>query len=347
MPEKQPAKHHGNFEDAWGLVGRMLRSGESSAIWALVLAGIGIVAKPVDALLGKREDRLLDKAGEQTGPLVFIIGAPRSGTTLAYQILAQHLDVSYFTNATALFFRSPVAGTRLLGPLSQKRARKKKAGFKSYYGNSSGLDGTNDGFSIWNRWLGEDRYQAADHISDDAARNMRRFFAAWTKAFGKPLLNKNNRNADCVALLAQALPAACFIEIHRDPQWVVQSLLFARKTIQGDAGRNWGLRSNDPSIVCEDPVEQVCRQVQLIESRLSSATQDLAPHRYLRIDYETLCADPKAWVRQVASQFEGVEVADESALDQLEPFSVSKQARLDDAQVVRVRECLNDLGMGG
>lgn len=339
MAGNKPAKHHGNFEDAWGLVGRMLRSGESSAIWALVLAGVGIVAKPVDALLGKREERLLAEAGEQTGPLVFIVGAPRSGTTLAYQILAQHLEVSYFTNATALFFRSPVAGTRLLAPIS----RPSRTGFKSYYGNSSGLGGTNDGFSIWNRWLGEDRYQSVDDISDDAARRMRKFFAAWTRTFKKPLLNKNNRNADCVGLLAQALPQACFVEVHRDPQWVVQSLLFARKTIQGDAGRNWGLRSNDPSIACDDPVEQVCRQVQLIESRLSAATKDLAPNRYLRVDYETLCADPGAWVRQVASQFDGVEIADEAALDKLEPFSVSKESRLDEAEVARVQECLTTL----
>ncbi len=337
MSGEKPSKHHGNFEDAWGLVGRMLRSGESSAIWALVLAALGIAAKPVDFFLQRREQRLLENAGERTGPLLFIVGAPRSGTTLAYQILAQHLDVSYFSNATALFFKAPVSGTRLLSRFGRTR----NTAFRSYYGNSAGLGGTNDGFSIWNRWLGEDRYQAVDEVTDDTARSMRRFFAAWSRTFGKPLLNKNNRNADCVALLAAALPEACFIEIHRDPQWVVQSLLHARKTIQGDAGRNWGLRSNDPSIACDDPVEQVCRQVRLIENRLNEATQGLTAARHLRVDYETLCADPAAWVRTVAETFEGVRVADDAALDELKPFAVSRQSRLDEGQVARIRKFLD------
>jgi len=38
-------------------------------------------------------------------PPIFIVGAPRSGSTLLYQLLAYYYNFSYFTNYSSLFYR--------------------------------------------------------------------------------------------------------------------------------------------------------------------------------------------------------------------------------------------------
>jgi hypothetical protein len=44
---------------------------------------------------------------------VFVLGVPRSGTTLTSQLLAYCLDAGYVNNAAARFWLAPVHGIRL------------------------------------------------------------------------------------------------------------------------------------------------------------------------------------------------------------------------------------------
>ncbi|NBO54134.1 MAG: hypothetical protein EBU84_05990, partial [Actinobacteria bacterium] len=52
------------------------------------------------------------KLGTSTGvklpPLVFIVGVPRSGTTLLSQLFSRFLDVGYIDNIVARFWANPV-----------------------------------------------------------------------------------------------------------------------------------------------------------------------------------------------------------------------------------------------
>ena len=42
-------------------------------------------------------------------PLLFIVGVPRSGTTLLYQLMCTHLDVGYVSNAMARWWMAPIS----------------------------------------------------------------------------------------------------------------------------------------------------------------------------------------------------------------------------------------------
>lgn len=82
-------------------------------------------------------------------------------------------------------------------------AGKTSADFHNFYGQTAGLNGPNHGFTIWNQWLGEDRYVPRTDLSTDEMKAMQIFFAAWSDTFQKPLLNKNNRNTDCLDQLSR------------------------------------------------------------------------------------------------------------------------------------------------
>jgi len=321
-------RRHRNFQDPVGLVRRMLASGDPAARAALGREALRYVARPLDWTLGRWERRRMDRAGGVETPVVLIVGAPRTGSTLLYQVLTAHLPVSYPSNFTELFSRAPITATVKLGRLARR-----KVTYRSYYGNTASLGSPNDAFSIWNRWLGEDRYQVPDHISPERAANLRSFFAAWEAAFGRPFLNKNNRNTAAVRLLATALPTARFIIIRRDPLFVAQSLLEARQTVQGDPYAGWGLAANqEPNGT--DRLADVADQVLRIDSMLEAQLAEIDPARVLEVGYTELCAEPAQVVGRVAVWL-GMEA---QQLEQLEPFVSTDRAQLSATEFGRLQE---------
>lgn len=323
-----------NFKNPLGLLGRMLLSGDRVAYSTLLHESMRRSAPPLDWLLRRRERKLLADAPPTAQPLVLVVGAPRSGTTLAYQVLSRFLDVSYFTNLSSFFPKSPLAATRML----RRMQRDKKADFKSYYGQTARLGGPHDGFFIWNRWLGEDRYVPADSLTDDQAADMRNFFNAWTATFDKPFLNKNNRNTSCIDLLADALPAARFVIVRRDPLYAAQSLIHARERVQGDKRVGWGLEAKPESAGDDDLayVDDVCRQLQTIESRLAEQSATIAQDRIVEIAYEELCANPHGTVHEIADRM-GLALHENRMDRELSPFEISAKLTVSPAELERLR----------
>lgn len=330
----------GQFRDPWGLVRRMVSSGDQAARWALMHTAASRLATPVDALLGLGEKRRAPAPSRSDLPLILIIGPPRAGTTLLYQVLARCLDVSYFDNLSALFPRAPLTGRLLFG----RPGRETGYGFRSYYGNTAGWYAPNDGFHVWNRWLGDHRYHAHESLSEGSDDDMRRFFAAWLEETGKPFLNKNNRNADCVPLLAETLRNAFFIEVDREPEYVVQSLLLARAAIQGRAEYGWGLDSEQVELGAgrEAVVNSVCDQVIRIREKLVRAAAAAGDSRYLRVSYEDLCRDPAAMVETVAAFIPRVELRPNTDLGAMGTFSARNERRLPQSEIENIRQRLRE-----
>jgi len=311
-------KRHGNFQDPIGLVRRMLRSRDPAARAALWREALRYVVMPLDWVLGRWEQRRLARsAPEDHPPIVLIIGSPRSGSTLLYQVLSGHLPVSYPTNLTELFPRSPITASMRFGGLTRA-----KRSYRSYYGNTPTLGSPNDGFSLWNRWLGSDRYRVPDEMPAETAADMRSFFSAWGAAFEGPFLNKNNRNTAAVRLLAAQLPTARFIVTRRDPVFVAQSLLEAREAVQGDRAVGWGLAAEDS--MAGDHLAEVADQVLRIESMLAAQLARVDSTRVLEVGYSEVCADPGGVVSRVADWL-GLEP---HALEQLSPFESTDERRL-------------------
>ena len=286
-----------NFRDPWGLLLRMTRSGDRAARAALARIPLAAVATPLDWALQPFEARRIRSAPGSDAPLILIVGAPRSGTTLVYQVLAQHLPVAYFNNLSSLFPRSTITASRLF----QRFLPSRTDGQHSYYGTTAGLAGPNDAFHVWNRWLGDDRYRTPQSLTDDGKADMRAFFSACFAAFGRPILNKNNRNTECVPLLAEVLPKAVFLEVRREPAFTAQSLLRARQHIQGSKHIGWGLGSRDSETRpgTTSYLEDICQQVYAIDQRLQAAKASVGRDRFVELSYEAFCSDPAEAVERV------------------------------------------------
>ena len=323
-----------NFKNPIGLLFRMLMSGQRAAYSALLHEAMRLVSRPLDSLLAGRERRTLETVSKNAAPVILVVGAPRSGTTLVYQTLARYMDVTYFSNLTSLFPNAPLTGTKMFGWLPYRRS----ADFRNFYGQTAGLNGPNDGFNVWNQWLGNDRYVPRTDLSAGEQCAMAQFFCVWCAAFGRPFLNKNNRNAGCLNLLSQAIPQASFVVVRRNPLLVAQSLIIARQQVQGDKSVGWGLHSHS-SDTSDDPlayIDDVGDQVLQIEAELNEQLRHIPKDRIVEFTYEGFCEAPDSTLRRIASRIPGVRIKEHLVQAELRPFEVSATVTLSGSEKERL-----------
>lgn len=312
-----------HFPDPVGLAMRLIRSRDRAARFAMMTSALGVAAAPLDALFSLFERRIERDGGEPRLPIVLVVGAPRTGTTVVAQTLAAGLPVSYFNNLSAVFPRSPIVAQRLFAPWLRPPA----ADFRSYYGRSVRFAGFNDALHLWDRWLGSDRKHLPAALSDRAVRDMRRFFGAYQRAFGKPIVNKHNSLNTCAHLIAKALPTTHFIAMKRDPVFLAQSLYKARLDILGDPQVWYGVEDAEGTRPVRDPVRDVCEQVRFHERKLTEQQVLIGCERFQIVSYEDFCRDPRALVRRVAETV-GLSIARE-AWDRLPSrFEISNRPRV-------------------
>ena len=328
-----------HFNSIIGLSWRLLRKGESAGRMAMLYSMAGLLLTPLDLCLQMAERRYLREAAPPRLPILFVCGAPRSGTTLAAQVLIKHLPVNYLSNVTSLFPRSPVTALRLFG--RSDTSPKSGIGYSSFYGRTSGLADPNDALYLWDRWAGWDRQVIPESISPAARRNMISFFGAVEELSGLPLLNKNNALNTFAHLVADVLSTARFVCLDRDPLYLAQSLYAARTFIHGDERVSYGIRGSSP--VPEDPIEDVCRQVLFHQRRIRLEQDTIGGDRFLILPYEDFCRRPGHWVALIARRFLGRSVDLDSLDSELPPFNSANRRKVDEQTFGSIQERLQRL----
>ncbi|HLV34371.1 MAG TPA: sulfotransferase [Spirillospora sp.] len=324
------------FHDPFGLLVRLIRERDPAALFAIVVALLGIVAIPLDRVLEIFEKRLYAEAKPPKQPMIFVCGAPRTGTTLVSQVLIANLPVAFFNNLTAIFPRSPITANRLFG----RFLGKPQITYSSFYGKSVGFAGPNDALYIWDRWFGKDRTRIPTSLDEAAKNNMIQFFGAAEAFFQKPVLNKNNNLNTCAHLVADQFDNAWFICMNRDTKFLAQSLLKARLDIHGDAHVAYGISYTTDTETQEiDVIEDVCRQTLFHQQTILEQQAMIGPDRFWIIQYEDFCQNPAALLQRVYEEILK-QPAPESVLAGIEPFRVSNRVRLEPELFQKIEETL-------
>ena len=193
----------------------------------------------LNAYLEPRERELYrDYAIDQ--PLIFVVGAPRSGTTLLSQLLAYCLDVGYIDNFTARFWLAPVHGIRLSRLIT---GGPQPGAFESEYARTSRPTDIHEFGYFWRRWLNkhtfDDVVQAAQHEDEIDWAGLRLTLANIQHEFGRPLVAKNMLGAYHMPRLRRELGKVLFVCIERDPLDACISILDARRKYYSDPDAWW------------------------------------------------------------------------------------------------------------
>lgn len=224
---------------------------------------------------------------------IWIVGPPRSGTTLLYQALIHCYDFAYITNFTSRFYRAPVTATWLIKPLWRKRH--KALDFESTYGKTPGWFGPHESGSFWYRWFpkGPHVYVPPNTIPESKLDEFRKEIIGLSRALNAPPLFKNVYNSMRIAPIMEAFPNSSFLVTYRNPVDTAQSILQARENIYGDKRKWVSAEPKEIDEIAKHPYwEQVVEQVYYIYRQVEEDAQRYGPSRFFGIDYEALCANP-------------------------------------------------------
>lgn len=328
-----------HFADPFGLAARLWRSDSPDAKYAMFNAVATLALTPLDLAMSAAERRLVSANDAMPSPPMLVVcGAARSGTTVVGQTLITSLPVAYVDNFTSFFPRSPLTARKLF--------RSKQANHRieprSHYGRTASRWAPNDGLYLWDRWLGEDRTKVATAISPADVAAMREFWTSYAASLGAPVVAKANRIVAHMELVGSAMPNVTFLVVERDPLYLAQSLLQARRHIHGSDTVPYGL--SDPALASTpmSPYASVAQQVAFAIRRATEAEEALGSERVWRIRYESFCADagPPA---QRAADLLGVAV-NRDRLEAVAPSLIARtQQTLSDAEFELLRQAVDDI----
>lgn len=243
-------------------------------------------------------DRLAASQGETAAP-VFVAGLPRSGTTLAYELLVQAFDVAYLTRIYSYTYGAPSLTTRLVSRFTQRPA----ARYESRYGRIPGRFAPAEGAVLWNRWLPElndlGHYFPPEWVTDEAPAEAQGMVTSMTAIAARPFVFKNVYMTLALPALLRLLPQARVIVVQRDVRAVLASIYAGRKASANSAW--WSIRPPFAADVGQgDMLEQVafqaCRSQQLLDRALLSLPDD----QVLVVDYADICRSPDGFVKAAA-----------------------------------------------
>lgn len=221
---------------------------------------------------------------------IFLVGAPRSGSTLLFQLLVRHCEVAYLSNLMAL---APVRMLRLAS-LTRAGMRKPRPVREDSLGYVPGLLAPNEGGTLMRAWFGAG-------LDADERRLVRASVAGLSEILGGPWVAKNLWNSLRLRHIRDVFPEAAFVHLRRDPRYAAQSLLRARAREHGDAARWLGPEPPGHEAVHGEPATyQVLWQVRALDAAVGEFLREgSVEHREVR--YEDLCADAEGVLRDLAS----------------------------------------------
>jgi len=275
----------------------MLLSKEPAARFTLLLTILGVLLSPLDWLCSFFERQQKTRSTTQPcGPHIFVCGPARSGTTLVYQVLANTLPLAYPRNFTALFSRSSLLASRLF---THSKTNKLRQRVDNYYGKTAGMQSPCEANHLWNQWVEPDESSFRTRLLPDGAQKMSSFFNSFSIQSGLPTLTKNN-NANAFAdVIATQLDNAYFICLRRDKRYLAQSLIKARREINGDINQSYGVIDTNSDPDKSDPVSQIVDQVIYLDALAEEQQRKIGSKHFWIVDYESFCATPSKLIERI------------------------------------------------
>ena len=271
----------------------LLKQGKSRRIIGYQL--LTICAKPLDTILSWFvQTPLYEKTYEDP---IFIVGTPRSGSTILYQFLSLVLDITYTTNKWALFPRSfPLFPSNFSHqPINE---------FENHYGNGKHLMSIQEGGNIFDIWFASTGNHYCDRLSRQRLQAFRAYFHKISAISKKKCLLKNTRNSLRLKVIKQAFPNAKFIFVIRDLRYVSQSMLEGRKFLYGSYDKNFTVVPKEWNQFSHlsNPA-QVASQAYFIEKQIRDDLKDVDESRIFQVQYRDFCCRPFEISKLIAHKF--------------------------------------------
>ena len=265
------------------------------------------------------------------GPQLFILGLPRSGTTLIYQYIVHRLKVAYFTNGVGTLPNAPCLATLIQSRIYGDYA----SDFISHYGKVRGPAAPREAGGFWGQFFDPDSYVGFDELSKDDVTRLRKTIAIVERSFhGAPFVNKNVKHLLRIEALKKTFPNCHFLVVERDQVQVALSLLRGRYETQADP-RQWlsARPTNYQTLATRSLVEQISGQLASLNARLEKDLSKLDGGEVTRVDYVDFCKNPEELIGRLRPAVLDVETRSPA----IPQFAISRKTPRSDEEESLVR----------
>jgi len=280
-------------------------------------------------------------ASEEPGSTapIMIVGLPRSGTTLTYELLVQAFEVGYLTRAYGYAYGMPNVLTRFIAP----RILNPGAQYTSDYGHIPGRFKPAENATIWNRWFMEHRllghYVPPSAITDRHRQACARMLSSMSAIAQRPYVFKNIYMTLSLPAFVRLVPESRIVVVRRKIETAIASLYKRRRSL----GYWWSIRPPfAQDVYGKSMLEQTAFQCVRSEQLLDDALSLVPAANILEVDYEEICAATGAFVDNVAS-WVGPEFRLRSKQDIPATFEVSRGPGLDGERNAELAETIRGL----
>jgi len=168
---------------------------------------------------------------------IFIIGVPRSGTTMIYRILCKHPDLAWFSHEDLQFLIPKKTQENLkkrftkMKENNEKIPRNEQSLFVFGLKQGNPLEGTSkvpiEAETFWVNCFGREYItDVSEDKKNEIIQNIQKVLKKEKKI---RFLNKSPNNSKRLFVLKKIFPDAKFINIGRDPRSVISSMLTRRE----------------------------------------------------------------------------------------------------------------------
>lgn len=240
-------------------------------------------------------------------PSIFILGLPRSGTTLLTQLIYSSLDVACTDHIVARFWKTPLVGAKLSKILFRGE---KSSSFSSEYGRTHQLNEPHEFSWFWHKALnfrGDfSRYDPSAASKDIDWELVRAQLVGLTNVFQSGVVHKPlELLAFQLERFRNVLTKSLFIYIERDPIDTATSIYRAR---EANGVENWF--SSYPPVKSYEmikngtPEAQVAGQVLALRKFYETQIQLIDDSALVRTTYEEVCCNPNLVLDKVVQKCE-------------------------------------------
>lgn len=223
--------------------------------------------------------------------MIFIVGVPRSGSTILYQKLTNTGFFAYTDNFTNLVSYESFIGGNYISHRFLRRRRHNC--FKSVYGNTMGcgFNAPSEGGKYWKRIRNSKLFNRS---SSD--------FGFIFRLIKKPYILKNLHNSIYIKEICAEYPNVRFIHIIREKTSNINSILNAR--------RNNSIEELQPWSVMPLMNKELKNELELVEfqyDRINNLISESlnGDSRYLKVSYELFIKDEKKETAEIIKFING------------------------------------------
>jgi len=255
--------------------------------------------------VGARLDRYAGSLTSRATSPLFVVGLPRSGTTLAYELIVQAFEVCYFSRIYNYTYGLPNLTTRFVSPL----IRYPSARYQSDYGKIPGFLAPAENYNFWKKAFPErpilGHHVPAESLGVEVIAEINSSVASIEAIGRRPYVFKNVYFAVSIDSLLAAFDNGRVLVITRNIPAIVASLYRKRKMLQHK--RNWwSIRPPfSEEIMAKPLIEQVTYQCIRSKQIMEAAIAQADPSRIMVADYEEICNQPQHFVARVEKWLEG------------------------------------------